>query len=289
MTRLPTVFVSHGAPTFALEPGLAGPQLSALGRALPRPQAVLVVSPHWMTQGARVGLSAQPATIHDFGGFPQPLYEISYPAHGHPELAQRTLDVLRQAGWSAHGDERRGLDHGAWVPLLYLYPEADVPVFQVSLPATLDSAGAWAFGRALAPLAEEGVLIVGSGSLTHNLYEFRAGHGHEEALRHRICGLGARSRAAGRRCAPAAHAGARTARAARPPDHRALPAAAGGCRCWGRCGARARDRRWHHARCVVDGRICVRRRTLSRIVSVDRCLHQEGPRHEPACCRAERL
>ena len=180
MTRLPTVFVSHGAPTFALEPGLAGPQLSALGRALPRPKAVLIVSPHWMTPHAKVGLSERPATIHDFGGFPQPLYEISYPATGHPDLAQRTLEVLQRAGWTAHGDERRGLDHGAWVPLLYLYPAADVPVFQVSLPATLDSAGAWAFGQALAPLADEGVLIVGSGSLTHNLHEFRAAHGTEE-------------------------------------------------------------------------------------------------------------
>ncbi|MDP1687516.1 dioxygenase [Hydrogenophaga sp.] len=181
MTRLPTVFVSHGAPTFALEPGLAGPQLSALGLALPRPKAVLVVSPHWMTHGARVGLSPLPATIHDFGGFPQPLYELSYPATGHPELSQRALDLLLQAGWTARGDEGRGLDHGAWVPLRYLYPDADVPVFQVSLPDRLDAAGAWAYGQALAPLADEGVLIVGSGSLTHNLYEFRAGHGHEEA------------------------------------------------------------------------------------------------------------
>jgi 4,5-DOPA dioxygenase extradiol len=181
MTHLPTVFVSHGAPTFALEPGLAGPQLSALGRALPTPQAVLIVSPHWMTPGPRVGLSQRPATIHDFGGFPQPLYEINYPATGHPELARRALALLQQAGWTAHGDDSRGLDHGAWVPLLYLYPDADVPVFQVSLPATLDAARAWALGQALAPLAHEGVLIVGSGSLTHNLHEFRAGHGHEEA------------------------------------------------------------------------------------------------------------
>lgn len=181
MTRLPTVFVSHGAPTFAVEPGLAGPQLSALGRALPWPKAVLVVSPHWITHDAHVGLAQQPATIHDFGGFPPPLYEIAYPATGHPELARRTLDVLHQGGWNAHGDERRGLDHGAWVPLRYLYPEANVPVFQVSLPAALDTAGAWTFGQALAPLADEGVLIVGSGSLTHNLYEFRAGHWHDEA------------------------------------------------------------------------------------------------------------
>lgn len=181
MTHLPTVFVSHGAPTFALEPGLAGPQLSALGRALPKPQAVLIVSPHWMTPDPRVGLSQRPATLHDFGGFPPPLYEINYPAIGHPELARRALALLQQAGWIAHGDDSRGLDHGAWVPLLYLYPDADVPVFQVSLPATLDAARAWAFGQALAPLAHEGVLIVGSGSLTHNLHEFRVGHGHEEA------------------------------------------------------------------------------------------------------------
>ncbi|MBX3611082.1 MAG: dioxygenase [Hydrogenophaga sp.] len=181
MNRMPTLFVSHGAPTFAMEPGLAGPQLQALGRSLPRPRAVLVVSPHWMSRGVRVGLSEQPATIHDFGGFPQPLYEIQYPAAGHAELAQQTLQLLHDAGWPVVGDEARGLDHGAWVPLLYLYPDADVPVFQVSLPAGLDEAGAFRFGQALAPLREQGVLIVGSGSLTHNLYEVRAGQSEGEA------------------------------------------------------------------------------------------------------------
>lgn len=181
MTRLPTLFVSHGAPTFALEPGLAGPKLHALGRALPTPKAVLIVSPHWMTRGARVGLSEQPATIHDFGGFPPPLYEIGYPAAGHTALARRTLDLLKNTGWPAQGEEHRGLDHGAWVPLLYLYPHADVPVFQVSLPQGLDGASAWAFGQALAPLRDEGVLVIGSGSLTHNLYEFRSGHGDDAA------------------------------------------------------------------------------------------------------------
>ncbi len=109
MTHLPTVFVSHGAPTFALEPGLAGPQLSALGRALPKPQAVLIVSPHWVTPSPRVGLAQQPATIHDFGGFPQPLHEINYPATGHPELARRAPPLLQQAGWIAHGDASPGL------------------------------------------------------------------------------------------------------------------------------------------------------------------------------------
>jgi 4,5-DOPA dioxygenase extradiol len=181
MRRLPSLFVSHGAPTFALEPGQAGPALAALGRTLPRPDAVLVVSPHWMTPSPRVGLSARPQTIHDFGGFDPALDRIDYPAPGHPSLARKTLDALAAAGWPALADERRGLDHGAWVPLLHLYPKADVPVFQVSLPSRLDADAAWALGQALAPLADEGVLVVGSGSLTHNLSDFRGGHGSEPA------------------------------------------------------------------------------------------------------------
>ncbi len=172
MQRLPTLFISHGAPSFALEPGVAGPKLGALGVALPRPTAVLVVSPHWMTRMSRVGTAARPGTIHDFSGFDPALYEIRYPAPGHPGLALRAVALLRAAGWEADPDEARGLDHGAWVPLLHLYPDADVPVFQASLPAALDADSAWAFGAALAPLADEGVLVVGSGSLTHNLREF---------------------------------------------------------------------------------------------------------------------
>jgi len=180
MSRLPSLFVSHGAPTFALEPGLAGPRLTALGRELPRPEAVLIVSPHWMTPTPRVSTAVQPATIHDFGGFDPALYRMNYPARGHADLAQRAVQYLTDAGWQAQPDAQRGLDHGAWVPLMHLFPAADVPVFQVSLPSRLDAERAWAFGQALAPLADEGVLIVGSGSLTHNLYEFRSGHGREE-------------------------------------------------------------------------------------------------------------
>ena len=114
MSRLPSLFVSHGAPTFALEPGLAGPRLTALGSALPRPEAVLVVSPHWTTPNPRVGLTAQPQTIHDFGGFDPALYRIDYPAPGHPRLAHNVVETLNAAGWTAPADERRGLDHGAW-------------------------------------------------------------------------------------------------------------------------------------------------------------------------------
>ncbi|GLS15105.1 dioxygenase family protein [Hydrogenophaga electricum] len=171
MNRLPTLFISHGAPTFALEPGIAGPALTALGTELPRPKAVLVVSPHWMTTGPVVSASPAPETIHDFGGFDPALYRLRYPAAGAPALAERTAALLEAAGWPARVHPGRGLDHGAWVPMLHLYTQADVPVFQVSLPVRLTGESAYALGQALAPLADEGVLIVGSGSLTHNLYE----------------------------------------------------------------------------------------------------------------------
>ncbi len=174
-----SLFVSHGAPTFALEPGLAGPALTRLGQRLPRPSAVLVVSPHWMTQGVRVGVTETPETIHDFRGFDPALYELEYPAAGHPELARKAIELLQGDNWDAAADTSRGLDHGAWVPLLYLYPDASVPVLQVSLPADLDCDSAWQLGRTLAPLREEGVLIMGSGSLTHNLQEVRWGDDHE--------------------------------------------------------------------------------------------------------------
>src|SRR5688572_18073766 len=107
----PTLFVSHGAPTYALEPGLAGAQLGALGRALPKPAAVLVVSPHWITRQPQVAVTAEPETIHDFGGFDDALYEISYPAPGHPELARKTVAALRAAGWAAEENSQHGLDH----------------------------------------------------------------------------------------------------------------------------------------------------------------------------------
>jgi 4,5-DOPA dioxygenase extradiol len=179
MTQLPSVFLSHGAPTFAMEPGLAGAQLRALGEALAKPAAILVVSPHWMTRGVEITAAARPETVHDFGGFPRALYSLQYPAPGAPDLAARVAQVLHAGGIPATLDRSRGLDHGAWVPLLHLYPNADVPVLQVSLPFGTDEAQAFALGRALAPLAREGVLIVGSGSLTHNLYEFRTGEAPE--------------------------------------------------------------------------------------------------------------
>lgn len=173
--RMPVLFVSHGAPTFALEPGVAGPELTRLGRHLARPAAVLIVSAHWMSRaGVRVTVAEHPETIHDFRGFPSALYALRYPAPGAPLLAAQLVRQLRAQGWDADEDPVRGLDHGAWVPLMHLLPDADIPVIQVSLPDPCDTQRAWELGRALAPLRDQGVLIVGSGSLTHNLYEIQA-------------------------------------------------------------------------------------------------------------------
>jgi 4,5-DOPA dioxygenase extradiol len=173
-TSFPLLFVSHGAPMFAIEPGLAGQRLAQVGRELPRPDAIVVLSPHWMTRGeVSVTASIAPETIHDFGGFPDALYQLRYPAPGAPALAANIVGLLQKAGWKSRLDARRGLDHGAWVPLLYLAPEADIPVVQVSMPAGLDTYQAWKLGKALKPLRDMNVLIVASGSLTHNLYEFR--------------------------------------------------------------------------------------------------------------------
>jgi 4,5-DOPA dioxygenase extradiol len=178
-TSFPLLFVSHGAPTFALEPGLAGKKLAELGRELPQPHAIVVLSPHWMTRvEVSVTASSAPETIHDFGGFAHALYELSYPAPGAPELARYVVELLQTAGWKARLDPARGLDHGAWVPLMHLAPRANIPVVQVSMPATLDTRSAWQLGEALKPLRDMNVLIVASGSLTHNLYEFRGATTH---------------------------------------------------------------------------------------------------------------
>ena len=173
MTTAPAMFISHGAPMFALEPGLLGPNLARIGEALPSLTAIIIVSPHWQTPGVRVTGAEVLETIHDFGGFPAPLYALQYPARGAAQLAAEIVEGLRKAGFDAAIDPRRGLDHGAWVPMRYVKPAADVPVLQVSLPRGIDTAGALQLGRALAPLRDRGVLVIGSGSLTHNLYEFR--------------------------------------------------------------------------------------------------------------------
>ncbi len=196
MARQPVLFVSHGAPTWALEPGRAGELLAAAGRRLVAPSAVVVVSPHWMTRDIAVTAAAHPDTMHDFGGFPPALYRLQYLSPGAPDLAARVAALLRTAGLPARLDEQRGLDHGAWVPLMHLLPDAAVPVLQVSLPTGFGARDALRLGELLAPLRDEGVLVIGSGSLTHNLYEVRFGDDEaEEAYarefvdwaRHAVC------------------------------------------------------------------------------------------------------
>ncbi len=172
---LPSLFVSHGSPTFALEPGRVGPLLHALGRQLERPRAILVVSPHWQARQVEVGLSARPETIHDFGGFPEVLYQLQYPAPGAPGVGADALALLQKAGIPARANPVRGLDHGAWVVLMHLYPDHDIPVFQVSLTPDMDPRATYALGQALAPLGEQNVLLLGTGGITHNLYDFRMG------------------------------------------------------------------------------------------------------------------
>ncbi|MEO8719111.1 MAG: class III extradiol ring-cleavage dioxygenase [Burkholderiales bacterium] len=175
---LPTVFISHGSPMHAQDAGASatGRAWKALGARLPRPRAILIASAHWETERPVLTGAAHPETIHDFRGFPQPLYEIRYPAPGAPDVARRAQQLLASAGLEASIDPQRGLDHGAWTPLLYAYPEASVPVVQISVQTTLGPRHHLALGAALAPLSREGVLVIGSGHLTHNLREVRSLH-----------------------------------------------------------------------------------------------------------------
>jgi 4,5-DOPA dioxygenase extradiol len=171
MARTPSLFVSHGAPSLALEDGPSRDFLASLGTRLGKPRAIVCVSAHWETPAVNVGLAAHPETIHDFYGFPPELYRLRYPAAGDPALGRRVLQLLPDAGIPSAGDETRGFDHGVWSPLILIYPGADIPVVEISVQSRLDAGHHLKVGRALAPLRDEGVLIMGSGSTTHNLRE----------------------------------------------------------------------------------------------------------------------
>lgn len=170
---LPSLFVPHGAPTFVLNPGAAGAALKTVAQTLPRPRAIVIVSAHWDTEIATVGTADRLETIHDFWGFPEVLYTLRYPATGCREAAEEVAAAIAAAGLAVARDPARGLDHGAWVPLSLMFPDADVPVIPLSLQSVGGPEQAWQLGRALAPLAERGFLIVGSGSITHNLRDYQ--------------------------------------------------------------------------------------------------------------------
>ncbi len=181
MNMLPALFVSHGAPMLAVEDGPAHRFLTGWNKRIDRPKAILVISAHWEHSGGpAVSTTEHPSTIHDFGGFPRELYEIQYAAPGAPEVAEQTIKLLRDAGYDVKSNASRGLDHGAWVPLRLMYPGADIPVFQLSLIHGAGPTEHYRLGTALQSLRAQGVLIVGSGSLTHNLYEF-VGHRIDDA------------------------------------------------------------------------------------------------------------
>jgi len=168
---LPSLFISHGSPMLALEPGASGPALARLAAELPRPKAIVLVSAHWESRELLVASGEHPETWHDFGGFPAALFAVQYPAPGQPALAAEVAQLLTEGGLPARLDPKRPFDHGAWVPLSLMYPDADIPVVQVSLPSREGPALQERVGQILAVLREQGVLLIGSGSITHNLRE----------------------------------------------------------------------------------------------------------------------
>ncbi|SFB00534.1 Aromatic ring-opening dioxygenase, catalytic subunit, LigB family [Collimonas sp. OK607] len=173
MSKHPVLFVSHGSPMLAITDSPAQRCLKQLSKTLPRPKAVVIISAHWESMGGpAVSLASAPETIHDFGGFSPVLRDIRYPAPGAPEIAEQAATLLQEAGFEVRRSRDRGLDHGAWIPMYLMYPDANIPTFQVSVLRGASAAEHERLGRALAALREQGVLIIGSGSLTHNLYEF---------------------------------------------------------------------------------------------------------------------
>ncbi|HEX8253606.1 MAG TPA: 4,5-DOPA dioxygenase extradiol [Thermoanaerobaculia bacterium] len=170
---MPAIFFGHGNPMHAIQTNSYTESWSRLGSAIPRPKAIVCVSAHWYLPGTQVTAMERPRTIHDFGGFPRPLFEVQYPAPGAPAVAARLQTLI-----GAEPDNRWGLDHGTWSVLVHLFPEADVPVVQLSIDETQPAQFHYDLGRRLAPLRDEGVLLMGSGNLVHNLHTYAWGR-HE--------------------------------------------------------------------------------------------------------------
>lgn len=172
-TRMPAIFFGHGNPLNALSDNAWTQAWRALGSSIPKPKAILSVSAHWYTPGTKVTAATQPRTIHDFGGFPRELYAIQYPAPGSPELAARVRELLSPITVSM--DQEWGLDHGTWSVLMHVYPEADIPIVQLSIDDTRPASWHYEMAKKLAPLRDEHVLIIGSGNLVHNLHTYAWG------------------------------------------------------------------------------------------------------------------
>jgi len=175
-TRLPALFLSHGSPMLAIEASAAGRFLDGLGDGLPRPRAIVVASAHFTADRPTLGGHPQPHTVHDFGGFPEPLYQLQYPAPGLPGLAEDIAARLAEAGLPATVRPGHGLDHGVWVPLRRMYPDADIPVVPLSVMPHASAAQHYEIGRAMAGLRDEGVLVIGSGGFVHNLGDLDWAH-----------------------------------------------------------------------------------------------------------------
>ncbi|KAL4400552.1 oxidoreductase [Malassezia pachydermatis] len=167
MTKAPAIFIGHGSPMNAIQESGSTRAWAQLGQKYPAPKAIVAISAHWYTHGVRIMSNEKPETIHDFGNFPQALYDMQYPAPGEPALASKITNMLKP--FNAKLDSTWGLDHGTWSILVHMYPKADIPVVQVSLDAMRSPAEHMDIGRALAPLREDNVLILASGNIVHNL------------------------------------------------------------------------------------------------------------------------
>jgi len=171
--KLPALFISHGAPTLAIEQSATTSALARIGQNLPKPRAIIIMSAHWQSAKLEISSNPQPKTWHDFSGFTSELYDLQYPAAGQPALAETLAQQLTARGITCRVNPLRVSDHGVWAPLLHLYPEADIPIVQISLPRHYDSVACYQLGAQLAQLRDEQILLIGSGSITHNLQALR--------------------------------------------------------------------------------------------------------------------
>ncbi len=173
MTRMPVLFLSHGAPSLVLEENETTRFLNSLSRRMPRPKAILMVTAHWETSRIQVSAAEQPGMIYDFAGFPEAMYRMEYRAPGSPVIADEIINLLKTAGFTDAGtNSERGFDHGTWVPLKLIFPNADIPVVQIPVQPHAGASHHHKIGKALRSLRDQGILIIGSGGATHNLREF---------------------------------------------------------------------------------------------------------------------